>query len=688
MAKKAIAPGGAASLALARLDASGLDADDLSRLHMTPLEAEQTQELHPIFKPLPALKIDYYDPMTGRPMTAGPRDPSFFRLRYLAQATDLASIATGKSPRYAQLPGSGVCAYFPTNQPNWPDLLRDPRRTLIITEGEFKAACACKYGYPTIGIGGIWNWQSAKLGLVLLPELEQIEWAHRKVRLVFDADFRSKPAVCQAANKLAKRLMERGAYPSFVPLPDVVEGGKTGLDDYLLSLADKNDFADLIINKADDLTISRELWALNDEVLYVQDPGLVLVQNTDQKMSPQAFTGHAYAPRHACERVILDDGTLSMKDVPAAKKWLEWSFRATVHNVTYKPGEPKLITETSEWNMWPGWGVKPLKGDATLFLSLVDHLFQGAPPEDKKWFLQWCAYPLQHPGTKLFTCVALHGRMHGTGKSLLAFTLGRIYGKNFVGINEKDLDSSFTASLANRQLVLIDDVTGSDKRDKADRVKTMITQKEVKINIKFIPEYWIPDCINYFFTSNQPDAFFIEDQDRRYFVHEVIAPPLPDSFYKLYDAALKSSEFAAAVFYHLLHLDTSDFNPNAAARMTQAKKNMIADVKSDLAAWCTRLAQDPETTLMSRNAKIEGDLFTSSELLGFYNSTTESKVTATGMGRELRRAGVIQFNNGVQVRTSIGQGRYFIVRNLDRWARAKPASAIQYLNDRYKKFLT
>ena len=684
MAKKSTGTVDAMSLALAKIEASGLDANDLTKLHMTVLTAAETGALHASFKLVPSLKIDYIDPATGKPLSPMPEWSNFFRTRYLKLEADSASVLTHEKPqRYAQMPGSGVCAYFPTNV-DWKVIIDDERTPIIITEGELKAACACKYGYPTIGIGGVWNWQVSKLGLMLLPELERVKWAKRNVYLIFDSDFRINASVCKAANKLAERLMARGALVHFVPLPDVVEGGKTGLDDYIVNLKNKDDLGKLIHEKAEPMTISAALWGLNEKVIYIQDPGMVLVQGTDQKMNPSAFVNHAYANVMMCEQVLHDDGTMSLKDVPAAEKWLKWAFRATVHNITYRPGQPKLLADTDEWNVWPGMAVQPLKGDASLFTRLIDHLFTGADPKAKRWFYQWLAWPLQHPGAKLFTCIAMHGLFHGTGKSLVAFTLGHIYGKNFVGINEKDMDSSFTGSLVNKQFVLIDDVTGSDKRDKADRVKTMITQKEVKINIKYVPEYWIPDCINYFFTSNQPDAFFIEDKDRRYFVHEVKVGPLADSFYKEYDTLLGDPKFLAAVYHFLLNIDTTDFNPNAAAFMTQDKRNMIEDVKTDTASWACRLLQDADNTLMFGRIRIDGDLFTNSELLGIYDRDGKTRTTANSLGRELRRAGALQVLDGAPIKTVKGQDRYYCIRNADRWMNAKRADIIKYLNARYE----
>ena len=199
-------------------------------------------------------------------------------------------------------------------------------------------------------------------------------------------------------------------------------------------------------------------------------------------------------------------------------------MRQEADKLTYKPGEDQIID--NQFNTWPGWGTEPKEGDVQPFLRLINHLMQGAEDEAIKWLLQWFAYPIQNPGVKMFSSVVFHGNKHGTGKSLIGYTVGQIYGKNFTELSQSDLDASFNEWAENTQFVMGDEITGSNKRQYSDYLKKLITQKEIRINAKHIRSYNIPDCINYFFTSNKADSFFLEDNDRRYFIHDIIADPL------------------------------------------------------------------------------------------------------------------------------------------------------------------
>ena len=675
-------------LAIDKLASSGLTLDDAKLLRIEYLNAEQTHEEHSSFSALPSLKFNYIDPHTGEPSRCAPGRPVFARYRYLKNdPNDIAAAAKGKPRRYTNAPGVGVCAYFPTSI-DWKAVLADPRKHIHITEGELKAACACKHGFPTIGIGGVSNYRSGKDDLMLIPDLAKINWSGRRVFTIFDSDYDQNPAVCAAMNGLAEQLYQRGALPYFVPLPDVVQGGKTGLDDFLVTERGVNPLGDLIEQRAESLTISRELWTLNEQVIYVQDPGIVLVRDTNQKMAASAFTGHAFSNVIVPERVVRPDGSMSLKAVSAADKWMSWPMRDSIGRVTYAPGkEQQLINgsvRTSEWNMWPGWGAEPKKGDHAPFLKLLGHLFAGADPEDLKWFIQWLAYPLQHPGTKLFTAAALVGRHHGTGKSMVGYIMGQIYGKNFTQIKQADMEGTFTEWCENKQFVMVDDITGTDKRHVADAFKSMITQKEVRINIKFVPSFSVPDCLNFLLTSNQLDAIFLEDDDRRFFIHEVKSAPLDDAFYMMLDKRMKDGTIAAAVFHHLLRVDLSDFNPNARARKTLAKELMTADVKSDVGSWVAKLIADPDGTLRTGNVRIDGDLFSNRELLNIYDPTSRTQTTANSLGRELRRAGVQYYRDGKTVKTIKGTDRYYIVRNVEKWTKAKLETAVHHLDSRYR----
>lgn len=662
---------------LAKLDESGLTEQDAEQLGMSYVDADTTGSYGKNFLPCPSLKIPYFD-AAGEIATDTPHSDGYFRVRYLGNYQKVYEQRNGglpgsrkKAPKYMQKANTLPMVYFPKiNNTDWIAISEDVTSPIIITEGEFKAAKATKDGFPTIGLGGVSSWRSMKHGIEFLGSLKLITWAKRYVYIVFDSDYVTNPQVCAELHKLSEYLDYIGAFVYIVSLPHVADGGKAnkvGLDDFLVANGPAQ-FRDLL-RYAEPLGFARSLFDINEKYAYVSNPGVVVELDTGRKISPDAFRNHIASDLRYVSSVLRKDGTVIHQSVKAAPIWMDWSLRNKANSMCYLPGSDRL--RDGVYNTWTGWGTEPTSGDITPFVELLNHLFSEADEGSRKWFEQWLAYPLQNPGVKMFSSAVIHGVFHGTGKSLLGYTMGEIYGKNFTEISQNDLHASFNDWAEGKQFIMGDDVTGSDKRADADFLKKLITQKEIRVNLKYLPAYTVRDCINYFFTANHPDAFFLEDNDRRFFIHEVVVGPLGNEFYQRYDKWLKEGG-AKHVFDYLLNLDVSDFKPFAPAYMTSAKERMIENVRSDLGSWVRQLKVNADYVMSNTMIKFPGrDLLTTQQILTMYDPDRNGRVTANGMGRELSKAGFRQAHEGRLIRLKDGSlSRYYIVRNLDKWIHA------------------
>ena len=635
---------------LLKLDDSGLDSKDAKRLGLRPMLAGNAPEV-PVRKA--GFLIPYFD-LNGK-------KTSFWRYRYLETVKDgFAAISNRKDMRYAQAPKTVNEIYFPPLL-DWKKIAMDPNEPLCVTEGELKASCAAKAGIPTMGLGGVWCFKSSHSRLPLLPQFKEINWQGRTVYIVYDSDATSNAMVLKAENALADELLKLGAIPMIARLPALAPPAKTGLDDFLVSEGEEA-FRE-ILESASQYELSRELHRLNEEVVYVEDPGIILRLDTLQRLSVEAFVRHAYSQRIIMEYVELKGGGVKAIEKSAPVEWLKWAQRASVPRITYAPGQDRL-TAKGELNIWKGWAVAPAEGSIQPFKKLLDYLFRDEEPEIRRWFECWLAYPLKFPGSKLLTSVVLWGLVHGTGKSLVGYTMFKIYGSNSTEISNQDLQSSHNEWAENRQFVMGDEITGGDKRHSADRMKSMITQKQLRINVKFIPTFTVPDCINYYFTSNHPDAFFLEDTDRRFFIHEVKGSPMDEEFYAEYMEWLEGTG-AHALFYYLLNLDLGDFNPQGHAPITQSKRDMIDDGRSDLSCWVDRIRTAPDMILRMGDEIMRYELWTTSELLSLYDPTGTRRITANGIGRELRRAGFQRVYRGMPIPTKDGPQKLWALRNTE-----------------------
>jgi hypothetical protein len=169
------------------------------------------------------------------------------------------------------------------------------------------------------------------------------------------------------------------------------------------------------------------------------------------------------------------------------------------------------------------------------------------------------------------------------------------------------------------------------------------------------------------------------------FIHEVQVGPLDEDFYIAYDLWLHGPG-PSYLFHYLLELDTEGFNPSAPAFRTSAKERMINNVQSDLGAWCRQLMSTPDNILRVGDIIVGKDLYTSKELLQFYDSAGKTGTTANGLGRELARAGIRQVSSGKPIKLSDGsQGRYYAIRKPDVWLAAQPGAIAKHLEMWNKK---
>jgi len=326
---------------------------------------------------------------------------------------------------------------------------------------------------------------------------------------------------------------------------------------------------------------------------------------------------------------VQQDGRRVMR--PLGDAWMRSPSRRECRDIAYLPGKPRIVD--GSLNLWTGWGVQAVEGDVTPWREFLQALF-ASDPASMKWFEQWCAYPIQHPGTKLATAVVLWSAQQGVGKTLLAQGLGRLYGDNFRTITAAELHGSFNSWAKGCQFVLGEENASLDQRADANALKHLITGRTITINEKHQPTYEQRNAMNFLFTSNHPDAFHLEMHDRRFFVWEVTCGKLPASVYKAFANWLGDGG-AEALMYHLQHLDLTGFDPYAEAPLTDAKRRMIDASRSELERWL----EDVSTPEAMKEA-FGKEIVSAEDLARKYQQSFGARVSTTAVGKALVRLGL------------------------------------------------
>jgi hypothetical protein len=216
------------------------------------------------------------------------------------------------------------------------------------------------------------------------------------------------------------------------------------------------------------------------------------------------------------------------------------------------------------------------KADTDIFYALLKHVI---PHEvERNHFLDWYAFPLQHPGKKIRHALILQSDGFQLGKGSL-FDLHRdILGKsNTRKIELAEALDKGKNYLLNYQTVLIDEAKSSgswsEKAQLINTLKTIITEGSVGIR-QLYKEYSEQDTItNYWINTNYRDAFPLPANEVRYWVY--FCPnqrnqKMLDEFH----LQRLSGTLAPGVMAELLDRDLSKFNPLAPAPHTIYRDQM------------------------------------------------------------------------------------------------------------------
>ena len=599
---------------------SGLSDSDAKTLKLKLLSEQETKKITGKYS-VPSVKIPYFD-------TSGKVIPDYFRLRFVEIPKVFGQDQCGK---YWQSPGTSPEAYYPPYF-DWSEIATEPAYSVVITEGEKKAASCCKIAeYPTIGLGGVSSWRSKKKLLPLLKSLQLFEWNSRVVYIVFDSDLSTNVDVQKALNALAGELGSRGAVPHIVYLPSSEDSGKTGLDDFLVEKG-VSEFTELV-EASQPHAATEALISMNEKYCFIEDTAMVVRFEDGGMWSADKFK-NSVASNLRYKKMRGE----KLVDANLAADWVDWPNRMTARKLAYRPGEERFVD--GALNRWYPSDVVPKRANTEPFQLLLDVIFgDNRQSEERRWFLCWAAYQLKYPGTKLHTACVIIGHEQGTGKTLLATSIGKLFGRNFSVVTQFELESQYTGWVQEKQFVLGEEITGSNKRQQSDRLKHLITSPSLIVNEKFVPAFELDNKANFIFISNHINAFIIEPSDRRLFVVEVVGTKRGSSFYDEYADWYDNQGGQAAVLHYLLHYDTGGFNPNHAAYRTEAKSEIIEEHISPLQTWISKMKHDPDAFLRIRGQPSKSDLFTIDQITKMIDPGGEHErfINATAVSNALRQ---------------------------------------------------
>jgi Family of unknown function (DUF5906) len=266
--------------------------------------------------------------------------------------------------------------------------------------------------------------------------------------------------------------------------------------------------------------------------------------------SIEAMTWDPSKPEFIRDRVVVDGGYI---DKPGA----------TTLNYYRPPPEIKL-------------------GDAAQATRWVEH-WKAIYPDDATHIIAWLACRVQRPGDKINHALVLGGAPK-IGKDTLLEAVVRTVGEwNFQNIKLNHLISRNNAYFK-ALFVRLSEARDVGEQGHINRYRLYDHMKDalvippdtLRVNEKYINEYYILNRFGMVVTTNYRDAFFLRPDDRRHYVafSERRSEEFPAAFWKEFWGWYESGGFqhVATLLYQY---DLSDFDPKAEPPKTDAFWDMV-----------------------------------------------------------------------------------------------------------------
>lgn len=137
---------------------------------------------------------------------------------------------------------------------------------------------------------------------------------------------------------------------------------------------------------------------------------------------------------------------------------------------------------------------------------------------EASWLFNWLCHLVQYPG-KLIGWAMLIQSIEGVGKSMIKEMMGGILGVRNVGVVSPTLVMSPYNDFAEGVLLNIMEelkITGHNRHDAANALKTLITDPTIPMNVKYQSARLVINTCNYLVFTNFKDAIPVGERDRRF----------------------------------------------------------------------------------------------------------------------------------------------------------------------------
>lgn len=359
-----------------------------------------------------------------------------------------------------------------------------------------------------------------------------------------------------------------------------------------------------------------------------------------------------------------------------ANAWLMWPGKAyRPDGVGFYPC-PEKCPETV-YNLFNGWGVRPLAGDVTPYLEHLEKTICNGNQQAYEYVLGWLAHLVQKPDEKPSVALVLKA-IPGTGKGSMVKPVMQIMGMYGIQVNGAgQIAGRFNSTMANRIFIFADEVTINNGRE-ADKLKGIISEPTINLERKGIDPEPMPNYARLIFASNSEQVLRASIRERRYLVLEPSAAIAQQKGYFDRLHSWINNNGAAHLLDYLLRYDIKDFDPRRAPVTAALVREILSNLPPAEQYVYTELCS--ETPFRG-----EARLIITSEIDRFMTQCRDDGIELTLpaarrlLGRVLAGLGLEQ-----QGRRGRGCGGFYDLparENIQAWDAVRSAFALQLNSD-------
>ena len=289
-----------------------------------------------------------------------------------------------------------------------------------------------------------------------------------------------------------------------------------------------------------------------------------------------------------------------------------------------------MVTDktTSAVNLHTPTRIKARRGDVGQWMRFMDYLV--VDERERHELMRWCATIIARPDIRMEYGTLMVSEHQGIGKTTLGSQiLAPLVGIQNVGTpTENDIvNSDFNEWLANKRLVIVNEIYSGHSWKAYNRLKSYITDREVTVNQKYQRPYLVENWAHVFACSNSLRALRMEEDDRRWFYPTLTEVSWSrDKFTELH-GWLKSG--GLSIIKQWAERWEDYILPGQRAPMTERKRELITESRSEAQRECASLAN----TISELEQPI---VLAMKEIEGWVRSSVQGKVFDSDY--ELRKA--------------------------------------------------